>query len=110
MSNKSEDRGMMKWAPFYSVLSEKEIQTSIDSNETYSKPELSEDQIYELENTIVDAYNNKKEVEIKIFESHKFTKKQGIINKLDPIHKAIYLDKKLVLFSNIIDIKIIEKK
>lgn len=106
-NNQSEDRGMMKWAPFYSVLSEKEIKTTVDNKETYSKPDLSEDQIYELENIIIDAYNNKKEVEIKIFDNHGFIKKRGIINKLDPMHKAIYLNKKMVLFSNIINIKVI---
>ena len=106
-NNESEDRAMMKWAPFYSVLSEKEIQESISENELYSKPELSEDQMSELENTIVDAYSNKKEVEMKVYENNNILLKQGIINKLDPMHKAIYLNKKMILFSNILEIKII---
>ena len=101
------DRGMMKWAPFYSVLSEKEIKESISEIELYSNPELSEDQMSELENTIVDAYSNKKEVEMKVYENTNILLKQGIINKLDPMHKAIYLNKKMILFSNILEIKII---
>lgn len=106
MSNdQNEDRGMMKWAPFYSVLSEKEIKESVENKEVYSKPDLSEDQISELENIIIDAYNNKKEIEIKVYESHGTIIKQGIINKIDPIHKAIYLNKKMILFTNILDVK-----
>ena len=31
MSNKSEDRGMMKWAPFHSVISEDDINTYINT-------------------------------------------------------------------------------
>lgn len=106
MNNKSEDRGMMKWAPFYSVLSEKEINDGVEKNNIDSKPDLSEDQISEIENTIIYAYNNKKEVEIKVYENHKIIKKDGTINKLDPIHKSIYLNKQSILFNNIIDIKI----
>ena len=106
-NNQSEDRGMMKWAPFYSVLSEKEVNATVNNKDVYSKPELSEDQVAEFENTIMDAYSNNKEVEIKIYENHGLIVKQGFINKLDPIHKAIYLNKKMILFSNIIDIKVI---
>ncbi len=104
-NNQNEDRGMMKWAPFYSVLSEKEIKESVENKEVYSKPDLSEDQISELENIIIDSYNNKKEIEIKVYENHKIAVKQGIINKLDPMHKAIYLNKKMILFTNILDCK-----
>ena len=106
-NHQSEDRGMMKWAPFYSVLSENEIKTTVENKEIYSKPDLSEDQIMELENIIIEAYNNNKGVKIKIYDNRNFITKEGIINKLDTVHKAIYLNKKMILFSNIIDIKII---
>ena len=106
-NNENEDRGMLKWQPFYSVLSKKEIKDSIKEKEVISKPDLSEDQINELENTIIDAYNNKKEVTLSIFNQNKIIDVTGIITKLDPLHKAIYLNKKMILFNNIITINII---
>lgn len=100
----SEDRGMMKWAPFYSVLSESEINTTVENKEIYSKPDLSEEQIMELENIIIEAYNHKSLIELTIYDNKKFIKSQGIITKLDSIHKAIYLNKKMIQFNNIIKI------
>lgn len=105
MNKNSEDRGMMKWAPFYSVLSEKEINDNIEDNNIVSVPELSEDQIMEIETNIIDAYNNKKEITLTIFKNNKLEEVKGVITKLDPMHKAIYLNKKMILFSNIIKIK-----
>ena len=102
MNNKSEDRGMMKWAPFYSVLSEDEIRKSIKKKDRVQMPELSEDQVMELENLIIEAYNSKSIVELTIFDNGKFIKKQGVITKLDSTHKAIYLNKKMIMFNNIL--------
>lgn len=106
MHNKSEDRGMMKWAPFYSVLSEKEINENIDKSNIDEMPELSEEQLDELENIIICAYNNKSNVKMIYFEGTKKITSSGIINKLDPIHKSIYLNKKMILFSNIYKVTI----
>ena len=101
----SEDRGMMKWNAFHSVLSEDEVKQSIDGYFKDEKPDLSEDQIEEIENTILYAYNSKEVVKLTIFENSKIITKEGIITKLDPMHKSIYLDKKIILFSNIIKIE-----
>lgn len=101
MNNKSEDRGMIKWAPFHSVMSEDEVTTYIKKRNRIEKPELSDDQIMELENLIIEAYNSKNMVELTIYDNGKFIKKCGIITKLDSIHKAIYLDKKLIMFNSI---------
>ena len=102
MNNKNEDRGMLKWAPFHSVLSEDEVRSYIKKKHQIEKPELSEDQIMELENLIVEAYNSKNIVELTIYDNGKFIKRSGIITKLDSIHKAIYLDKKMIMFNSII--------
>lgn len=105
MNKNSEDRGMMKWAPFYSVLSEKEINDNVNDNNIVSMPELSEDQEMEIETIIIDSYNNEKEITLTIFKNNKFEEVTGTITKLDPMHKAVYLNKKMILFSNIVKIK-----
>ena len=104
MNNKSEDRGMMKWAPFYSVLSEKEIGDGVEKHDINEKPELSEDQINEIENIIMDAYNNKLEITILVYDKHKNYYLTGYITKLDPLNKTIYINKKPLLFTNILKI------
>ena len=107
MNNKSEDRGMMKWAPFHSVMSEEEVLSVIKMKEKYPKPELSEDQINELEYLIVEAFNSKNMVELTIYYNGKFITKSGVITKLDGPSKTVFLDKKPILFTDIIKFKYI---
>lgn len=106
-NNNSEDRGMLKWQPFYSVLPESEIRKTYNTNNIDEKPELSEDQIEELENLIVEAYNSGNIVELTIYDKYKKIYIQGKITKLDSIHKAIFLDKKMIPFKDILKIKFI---
>lgn len=105
MNNKSEDRGMMKWAPFHSVISEDEINTYINKNTKNIKPEFSEDQIMELENLIVEAYNSNSTVTLTIFGKYKNSFVTGIITKLDSINKLVFVDKKPYRFNDILNIK-----
>lgn len=107
MSNKNEDRGMMKWAPFASVMSEAEIRSAVDKKYINEKPEFSEDQIMELEEKIVYAFNNKKEVIIKIYDKYYDIEEKGIIIKIDALNKTINLDGKIIYFDKILDVKII---
>lgn len=107
MNNKSEDRGMLKWAPFHSVMSEDEVLDIFKMRERYPKPELSEDQINELEYLIVEAYNSQNTVVLTIYYNGKLIDKTGIITKLDAINKAVYLDKKMIPFSDIIKFRYI---
>ena len=108
MSQKSEDRGMMKWNPFYSVMSEAEIRSSVDKKIINEKPEFSEDQIMELEEKIIYAFNNKKNVTLKIYDKYNDIKLDGVITKLDGLNKTIYLNKKTIYFENILDVRINE--
>lgn len=109
MSGKSEDRGMMKWNPFYSVMSEAEIRSSVDKKIINEKPEFSEDQIQELEELIVYAFENKKNVTLKIYDKYNDIKLDGVITKLDGLNKTIYLNKKPIYFENILDVQINEQ-
>lgn len=105
MNNKSEDRGMMKWAAFHSVISEDEINTYINKNTKNIKPEFSEDQIMELENLIVEAYNSNSMVTLTIFGKYRNSFVTGIITKLDSINKLVFVDKKPYKFDDILNIK-----
>ena len=53
----NKDRGMIKWMPFNSVVSNKEIlYYLIKEKEKITKPHISEDETNEFEKTIIDAY------------------------------------------------------
>lgn len=108
MSQKSEDRGMMKWNPFYSVMSEAEIRSSVDKKVVNEKPEFSEDQINELEEKIVDAYDNGYLVNIHLYDKYNDIYINGLITKLDPLNKAIYINKKPIKFTDILEIEVIK--
>ena len=105
MNNKSEDRGMMKWAPFHSVISEDDINTYINKNTKNIKPEFSEDQIMELEKLIIEAYNSGSIVTLTIYRKYKNSFVTGTITKLDSINKLVFIDKKPYKFEDILDIK-----
>lgn len=106
MNNKSEDRGMMKWAPFHSVISEDDINTYINKNTKNIKPEFSEDQIMELEKLIIEAYNSGSIVTLTIYGKYKNSFVTGIVTKLDSINKLVFIDKKPYKFDDILQINV----
>lgn len=101
----NEDRGMMKWQAFHSVISEDEINKSIKNRCLNEKPELSEDQINELEHLIIEAYNSKSMITLTIYGKINNKHVTGIITKLDPATKSIFVDKKPYNFSDILKIE-----
>ena len=103
--NNNEDRGMMKWAPFHSVLSEEEVNQYINTNIINEKPLFSEEQIEKLESLIKEAYASGQTITLTIYGKIKNTFVTGIITKLDGISKCVYVDKKPYRFSEILDIK-----
>lgn len=70
-----------------------------------SKPILSEEQKILLENKIIEYFSQKEEVKILYYEAGYQKSLTGVITKLDPVKKKIYLNNKISLhFSNILDI------
>lgn len=70
-----------------------------------AKPILSDDQKMIIENQIIEFFHQKEEVKILYYEAGYIKTITGIIAKLDPIKKNIYLNNNLSLhFSNILDI------
>ncbi len=102
-----------KWAPFNSVIHEKKILKELQMEKSkIRKPILSEDMIENLENKILDSFENQTPVEITYYYKEHLLKKSGIITKIDSISKKIVLNQNFVLyFPNIIEIceKTIEK-
>ena len=104
---KIHDRGIIKWAPFDSVISSKKVIRDIEnSKHKIVKPILSEDELNNIESIILDSYHNKDEIEIKYFYNGKYYKIKNIISKIDNIKKIIVLDNnKKIYFNQIVSVK-----
>jgi len=99
------DRGIIKWQPFDSCYSSSKI-----LNEIYNKknrktfPVLSEDQLFNLEEKIIDAYHLNEIINIEYFYNGNIINIKGKINLLDCQTKKLYINNKLIYFKQIINI------
>ncbi|MCH5167241.1 MAG: YolD-like family protein [Erysipelotrichales bacterium] len=100
------DRGMIKWAPFASVINGNEVLREIDEEKTrIEKPSLSSEQIEYLEYDLIESYNNSNIVEVIFYKQYHIYKIEGIITKIDGVTKKITINNnKTLLFSNILAI------
>ena len=99
------DRGMIKWAPFNSVIQGKEIVHSIQKERSkINMPILSEEQKRQNEEKIIEAFYEQKIVHIKYFYSNQIMQKTGTIKKIDSIFHKIYFDQQILIFEQILSI------
>ena len=99
------DRGMMKWAPFSAVIPGNVLVNEIEfKKKKIIKPCLDDDKKWEIENKIIEAYNNKDIVKLKIYRDGRLYMKEGKIIQLDGITKKIILSGNYkVFFNQIVD-------
>lgn len=106
MKNETQ-RGMKKWAPFKALENQdKFIKKVVDINSSNEKPSLSEEQANEI-NYALSNYLNKN-IKVKYF-INKISYIEGIYKKLNIYDQYILVDKKKILLSSIIEIKLIEE-
>lgn len=99
------DRKMLKWAPFDSVVSGKKVVNEVmHEKKKIKKPVLSEDQLKNIENKILDSYNSKDMVTISYYESGYIHNIDSHIKKIDYINKIVYLNNKLIYFNQIMNV------
>lgn len=99
------DRKMLKWAPFDSVVSGKKVINEVmHEKKKIKKPILSEDQLKNIENKILDSYNSKDFVTISYYESGYIYNIDSYIKKIDYINKIVYLNNKLIFFNQIMNV------
>jgi len=96
----------MSWAPFNSVINNNDITNEIlDRYNNIKQPEYNEEQLEELEYKIMKAYNSKSNICIHFYKNYKNNSTEGIITKIDSIHKNIVLNNKIsIYFYNILSI------
>lgn len=101
------DRGMIKWQPFDSVTSTKKLCYDILQKKNYQHvPLLSEDQLNDIEELIINSYYNKEIIIITYYFDGKILIKEAKIKYLDKYKKQLILnDTAIIHFKQIINIK-----
>lgn len=102
----NKDRGIIKWAPFNSLINGKYIVNSllIEKNKVI-KPIISEEEQKILEEKIIEAYYCQNVVIITYYKEGFLNKTKTKIKKIDSIYKTIYLTNNLkLLFKQILNI------
>ena len=96
----------MSWAPFNSVINDKEvIQSLTNERSKITKPILSDEQIADLEQLIIEAYTNSSLIELHYFKDARENLITGSISKIDPVNKRVTLNNGVnIYFTNIIKI------
>lgn len=97
------DRKMLKWEPFNAVIPANKVINHLALNkEKIKKPELSDDQLKEIENKILDAFNLDIDINILYYENGYIKSIKEKIKKIDVTAKKVYLNHKTIYFSQIV--------
>lgn len=100
------DRKMLKWAPFASVVTPQKVVEEIQSNKSkITKPELDEDELEKLNQQLFESFSSHISVQITFYENYDFNTVNGVIKKIDMTRKTILINDKFIYASQIISIK-----
>jgi len=86
------DRGNIKWNAMMLPEHVKLLREWHEKNEDVEKPELDEWALQELSEQLQIAFQNRTQVELKIWEAAHIFTATGIIAKLDDMKGALYLE------------------
>ena len=104
----NNDRGIIKWLPFQSLVPNKEIIKKIkEEKNIIEKPLLSKEQQMDIENKLIEAFYEQINITLDYYlNGHIKTIKSKIIN-IDYVYKKITFEHNLILlFSQIIKISL----
>ena len=93
------DRGMIKWMPFNSVINSKILVNSIVKEKSkIRKPTLSEEQIKDIENNILESKINEIPLIFIIYKGGYTYKTKAIVVNIDSVQKKIVLNNHKILY------------
>lgn len=104
----NRDRGIVKWAPFSSLVGQKEmIDALVLEKQKIKKPILSLEQQMEIEEKLMEAFYEQIEVTLQIYKKGAIVSVTSFISEMDFTYKRIILHNHLILlFSQIINISL----
>lgn len=99
------DRGMIKWMPFNSVVSSKEVISSILKEKSkINMPILSDEQKNVNEQRLLIAYYSKSKINISYYQNGKINLINSYIKKIDFTYHKIYFENITILFDQIVSL------
>lgn len=103
----NSNRGMIKWQPFSAVIPGNHLVNKIINDKSkIKKPELSEEQLKEIEKLVLISYSNKEPFHFCYFYNGQELIKYGFIKDINSVTKKILLsDGTLLFFNQIVSIK-----
>lgn len=101
----NKDRGIVKWLPFNSLVSNKEVLYKVLKDKgKQTRPILSDDEISYIEKSIIDAYYTKDTIKITYYKNGYLYEEYGNVKKIDSPNKLIYFNNLKLLFNQIIEV------
>ena len=103
----SFDRGFIKWQPFESLITTKEVLNDLKENKKIAMPTLFPEEKEHLNQLLKDAYFMHSLINITYFKDNKIKDIKTIIKNINKENETIKLeDNKILCFNQILDIKI----
>ena len=101
------DRGMIKWQPFDSLLSTRKVAKEIINEKSkVAMPTLSEDQLLNIEEKVLEAYYNGETVRLVYYRKGTYYTKISLIKYIDKYKKQLILnDGSILYFKQIVKIE-----
>ena len=101
----NEDRGIIKWRPFDSVISGKKmVKEILKERSKIKRPILSEEQRNILESKLIIAFYTNDTIRVSYFNNGKINNFEDQIKKIDSIYHKIYFYNHTLLFDQITEI------
>lgn len=102
------DRGMIKWAPFDSLIPSKEVIQKISLEKSkLVKPILDSEQIEEIETILWTSFHNQITIFISYFKNGMMKEKTGRIMEIHPVSKKIFfMDQTFLYFDQILKVQL----
>ena len=102
------NRNEIKWNPFNALINGNKLINELNElKKQKPKPILSEDQLIEIGNKILESFTTKSKINIEYYEKGTFYHINGIINYLDKFNKYIIITNKKIYLNQRININFI---
>ena len=99
------DRGFIKWQPFNSLISGKEVLNDLTKQKLITKPVLFPEELQKLNEEIINAYYAQNIITLVIYQNNQITQIKTKIKEIYPTSNTLKLaNNKVISFNQIIAI------
>lgn len=102
------DRGTKKWTSLMLTEHVEELEKLWREFDQKEKPVLDEQAWLEIERTIQEAYELKKELQLKIYKDGQFIYEKGQISRINPMDRTLKIAEKQIKFADLLTAELYE--